>query len=72
MTLAWNAGHLVDARREFFRPLKREGRLHGGLRAHTASDALALRELLAPACLMEADLLAFDFARIARDEPRLR
>jgi hypothetical protein len=35
-------------------------------------NASALGELLAPACFMQADLLALDFPRITGDEPGLR
>src|SRR5947209_4066378 len=38
----------------------------------TADSALALGELLPASRLVEADLLALDFARVARDEARLR
>src|SRR6185503_6320289 len=38
----------------------------------TATLASAFRELLAASRLVQAHLLAFDLARVARDEPRLR
>ncbi len=57
---------------EFFQQLKRESRLKWRPSSANRLLCLTLRELLAPARLVEADLLTFDFARIARDEPRLR
>src|SRR5712672_2754752 len=49
-----------------------EGRLcrHGN--TLQCSSALAFRELFAASRLVQAHLLALDFARIARDEPRFR
>src|SRR4051812_24180562 len=38
----------------------------------TADSALALGELLPASRLVQADLLALDLARVARDQPRLR
>ena len=74
MTMAWAIfGGFMTAIRviQLLPPHKRKGHLEGGLCGGSV-DCLALRELLALARLVEADLLALDFARVARDEPGLR
>src|SRR4029079_18093676 len=74
MTMAWTifdgfmtAIHVVQRLPPHTHKGHREGGVCGG-----SVDCLALRELLALARLVEADLLAFDFSRIARHQARLR
>ena len=65
---------MAAGKRAFF-PGRRgnaKGRPWGGPSCASLPGPLALAELLAAARLVQADLLALDLARVARDEPRLR
>src|SRR5881394_3456307 len=48
------------------------GPLHRHVNRSSKRSRLSLRELLAAPRLVQAHFLALDFARVARDEPRLR